>query len=90
MQLVISRVRVGQSALGSFPIALAIHWAAFLKDRGTVACLIRLAASLLESNVRNVFSGAWMANLAKLLSMVSYSVRSGSSSCAWELVGCSQ
>ena len=75
VQSFMSPVRVGRSTLGSFPIASAIRWAAILKDVGTVACLIRLAASLLELNVRNVLSGVWVADLAKLLSMVSSSSR---------------
>jgi hypothetical protein len=85
----ISPSRVGRSALGSFPIASAIRWAAVLSDGATVACLIRLAASLFKSNVWNVFSGAWMACLAKLLSMVSNVVRSGLSSFSWVSDSCS-
>ena len=88
-QSVISPVRVGQSALGSFPIDSEIRWAAVLRDGETVACLIRLAASLLQLNVWNVFSGSWMACLAKLLSMVSNTVRSGMPSCSWGLDVCS-
>ena len=89
VQSVISPVRVGRTALGSIPIALEIRWAAVLRDGETVTCLIRLAASLLESNVWNIFSGSWMACLAKLLSMVSNTVQSGMSSCSWVSDSCS-